>query len=69
MIRISELRCESFLKTLELLQMQRVYGALRPSSRISKLRCVSSWKTFELLRMQRVCGSHCGRDSHQRVAL
>eukprot|EP01044_Picomonas_judraskeda_P030485 COSAG03_NODE_10986_length_617_cov_211.907336_2_plen_74_part_00 len=66
MIRISELRCESFLKTLELLQMQRVYGALRPSSRISKLRCVSSWKKFELLRMQCV---HCCRDSQQRVAL
>ena len=37
--------------------------------RISELRCESSWKTFELLRMQRVCGSHCGRDSHQRAAL
>ena len=65
-ISFSKLRCESLRKTVGLLQMQCVYGALRPSSRISKLRCVSLWETFELLRMQCV---HCCRDSQQRVAL
>eukprot|EP01044_Picomonas_judraskeda_P009335 COSAG03_NODE_1130_length_4760_cov_589.277623_4_plen_84_part_00 len=59
--RISELRCESFWKTFELLRMQRMYGCT------AVVFCTSKWRGVPLGRRLSYCGCSVCRMTLERL--